>query len=128
MSSDPGESHSSAHNDHGDEMEIVEGAEDAPATQEDAFDSDARKDLGGEEEDVEELQSISSAGGTEGLTFARTRRSIPQDDTQDSASELSFRPKIERPQSPASSDIPDDTPSIQVCSPRSDGMTLFNVS
>ena len=122
MSSDPGESHYSAHNDHGDEMEIVEGAEDAPATQEDAFKEDAVEDLGREEkdaekdaeEDTEELQSVDS--GTEGLTFARTRRSIPQNEAQDTASELSLRPKIERPQSPASSDIPDDTPSIQVCS------------
>jgi hypothetical protein len=108
MSSDSGESHSSAHNHHGDDMEIVESAEgihDAQKT--------ASKE-GATEEDVEELQSID--GGAEGLTFAKTQRSIPQEDAQDTASELSLRPKIERPQSAASSDIPDDTPSIQVCS------------
>jgi hypothetical protein len=114
MSSDSGESHSSAHNHHGDDMEIVESAEGIHDAQKTASKEGATDGLEGEEEDVEELQSID--GGAEGLTFAKTRRSIPQEDAQDTASELSLRPKIERPQSAASSDIPDDTPSIQVCS------------
>jgi hypothetical protein len=88
MSSEPGESHSSAQ-DHGDETDVMEGAEDA-----------------------EELQSVGSA---EGLTFARTRRNFAQEDAHDAVSELSMRPRVERPESPASTDIPDDTPSIQVC-------------
>jgi hypothetical protein len=114
MSSDSGESHSSAHNHHGDDMEIVESAQGIRDAQKNALKEGATDGHEGEEEDADELQSID--GGTEGLTFARTRRSIPQEDAQDTASELLLRPNIERPQSAASSEIPDDTPSIQVCS------------
>lgn len=90
MSSDSGESHSSAHNDHGDEIDVGPGAE------LDAVD----------EHLVDEA--------TEVLTFARTK-SIPQEDAPGSTSELSTRPKIEveRAESLTSTDIPDDTPSIQ---------------
>jgi hypothetical protein len=73
MSSDSGESHSSAHNDHGDEMDVGEGAMGA-------------SDM----EDNDDAQSL------------------------DNASELSVRPRLTVEESPASTDIPDDTPSVQV--------------
>lgn len=90
MSSDSGESHSSAHNDHGDEIDVGPGAE------------------------LDVVDEHSAGEATEGLTFARTR-SIPQQDAHASTSELSTRPKIEveRAESLTSTDIPDDTPSIQ---------------
>ena len=88
MSSDSGESHSSAHNDHGDEIDVAQGAE---------------------------LRSIDEHAvdeATESFTFARTK-SIPQQDAPVSTSDLSLRPKVERAESHTSTDIPDDTPSIQ---------------
>src|SRR4051794_4847456 len=93
MSSDSGESHSSAHNDHGDEADIA---------------------LGDDLHSIDE-QSVDEA--PEGLTFARTRRSIPQQDAPESASELAVRLRVERAESHASTDIPDDTPSIQARDP-----------
>ncbi|CAE7002635.1 hypothetical protein P3342_001634 [Pyrenophora teres f. teres] len=88
MSSDSGESHSSAHNDHGDEIDVAQGDE------------------------LHSIEENSVVEAPEGLTFARTR-SIPQEDAPGSSSELSIRPKAERAESHASTDIPDDTPSIQ---------------
>jgi hypothetical protein len=117
MSSDSGESHSSAHNHHGDEMEIVEGAKDASTAQEDDIGDSVAGAHGTEEEEEEDAEDVQSVGGgAEALTFARTRRRIPKEEAQDTASDLAARPRIERPQSPASSDIPDDTPSLQVWS------------
>lgn len=89
MSSDSGESHSSAHNDLGDEIDVAQGNE------------------------LDSIDEHSLHEATEGLTFARTK-SIPQQDAPGSASDWSSRPKIERAESHASTDIPDDTPSIQV--------------
>ncbi|KAL7771385.1 hypothetical protein CFE70_001328 [Pyrenophora teres f. teres 0-1] len=89
MSSDSGESHSSAHNDHGDEIDVAQGDE------------------------LHSIEENSVVEAPEGLTFARTR-SIPQEDAPGSSSELSIRPKAERAESHASTDIPDDTPSIQL--------------
>jgi hypothetical protein len=113
MSSDSGESHSSAHNDHGDELDLSEGAMGAFDRQDDAHEESATDGAGFGLEDDEDVQSLDN--GTEGLTFARTRSRNPQPETQDSASELSARPKITLAASPSSTDIPDDTPSVQVC-------------
>lgn len=96
MSSDSGESHSSAHNDHGDEIDMGEGAMGA-------------SDM----EDNDDAQSLDN--GPEGLTFVRTRSRNTHEEAQESASELSVRPRLTVGESPASTDIPDDTPSVQVC-------------
>ncbi|KAF1835453.1 hypothetical protein BDW02DRAFT_588161 [Decorospora gaudefroyi] len=117
---DSGESHSSAHNHHGDGIDISGDLDELLPAQDEDVEEGATEAARAEEEDAEELQSIDN--GSEGLTFARTRRSFPQDDAPDSASELSIRPKVarlERPESPASTDIPDDTPSIQGSGPSS---------
>jgi hypothetical protein len=52
--------------------------------------------------------------GSSGLTFARVRSRGTQQEEDQTASELSFRPRVERPGSPESTSTPDDTPSIQV--------------
>jgi len=114
MSSDSEESHSSAHNDRGDDIDAREGAVGAFEAQEDDSGGSATERRSLDEEDSEDVQSVDN--GIEGLTFARTRRRSPQEETHDSASVLSIRPTIEVADSPASTDIPDDTPSIQVCS------------
>ncbi|KAI8939844.1 hypothetical protein NX059_003581 [Plenodomus lindquistii] len=109
MSSDSGESHSSAHNDddHADEMNVGQGANHvADELAQEADDEPRFKD-----QDAQDLPSIGS--DQVGFTFAR-KRSIPLEQQQDeSASEASFQPRIERPDSPQSVSIPDDTPSIQ---------------
>jgi hypothetical protein len=114
MSSDSGESHSSAHNDHGDEIDMGESALGAFVTQEDDHEGSATAERSLDDGDSEDVQSTDN--GIEGLTFARTRSRNTPAETQDSVSELSIRPRITLEGSPASTDIPDDTPSVQVCS------------
>lgn len=114
MSSDSEESHSSAHNDHGDEIDTREGAVGAFDAQEDDSEGSATERRSLDEDESDDVQSVDN--GIDGLTFARTRRRSPQEETHDSASVLSIRPTIEVAHSPASTDIPDDTPSVQVCS------------
>jgi len=98
MSSDSGESHSSAHN--YPEHDIDTG-----------YEADHTSDQGdGREEGARELHTISNS--TNGLTFAR-KRSISQPDDGESPLKVSLVPRIERPESPQSVSIPDDTPSIQ---------------
>jgi hypothetical protein len=113
MSSDSEQSHSSARNDHGDEIDTREGAVGAFDRQEDDSDGSSTERRSLDEEESEDVRS--GDNGIEGLTFARTRRRSPQEETHDSASVLSIRPTIELAGSPASTDIPDDTPSVQVC-------------
>jgi hypothetical protein len=117
MSSDSGESHSSAHSNnqdhvvevHEDQELLVDQSRDlAP---EDSVTSDHGQG-DAEEEEGEELESIDSGGN--GLTFARVRSRGAQQPDDEMTSELSFRPKVERPGSPESTSTPDDTPSIQV--------------
>lgn len=107
MSSDSGESHSSAHHDHGD------GIESRLAGREEAVEENATRDDVAAEAAGDELESTGS--GSDGLTFARTRRSFPQQFEDETASEVSARPRLERPASPESTSTPDDTPSILVC-------------
>lgn len=100
MSSESGESQSSAHN--GSERDIDTGPEaDQTTEQEDRQD-----------EEVQELHSSSSSSANV-LTFSRTR-SIPQHHDEESPSQVPVVPRIERPESLLSVSIPDDTPSIQV--------------
>jgi vacuolar protein sorting-associated protein 8 len=117
MSSDSEESHSSAHSNNQDHVAQVHEdrelsvGQDQDLAPEDSVNSD--HDQGGaEEEEAEELESIDSGGN--GLTFARVRSRGAQQPDDETTSELSFRPKIERPGSPESTSVPDDTPSIQV--------------
>lgn len=80
-----------------------------------------------QEQDGNELESIAS--GTNGLTFARTRHSTTQQDTEEGTNELPSRRKADRPASFESTSTPDDTPSIQgslVSSPRSSVAYSYN--
>ncbi|KAH7399686.1 Golgi CORVET complex core vacuolar protein 8-domain-containing protein [Pyrenochaeta sp. MPI-SDFR-AT-0127] len=110
MSSDSGESHSSAHNDHGDGSEIREDAAGLLSGREEVVEDGAARNHVIAEAEGDELQSVGS--GADGLTFARTRRSFPQQFEDETASELSIKPKMDRPGSPESTSTPDDTPSI----------------
>jgi hypothetical protein len=85
MSSDSGESQSSAHNDNDNDIQA---------------------------EEQQELGSID--GGGNGLTFATRRRAQEDEEASESASELAIRSAVGRPGSPESTSTPDDTPSIQV--------------
>jgi hypothetical protein len=69
-------------------------------------------DDGTEAAQEEELESIGS--GDNGFTFARVRSRGAQQEEEETASELSFRPKVERAGSVESASTPDDTPSVQV--------------
>jgi hypothetical protein len=112
MSSDSEESHSSARPNHG--AQVVAGdREDVLSIDQDSEQEGiATSDNGAQDVQEEELQSMEN--GSNGLTFARVRSRGAQQDDIETASELSFRPRVERPGSPESTSIPDDTPSIQV--------------
>jgi hypothetical protein len=117
MSSDSGESHSSAHSNNQDHVARVHEDQELLVDQdrdlapEDSVASDHGQDDATEEEG-EELESIDNGGN--GLTFARVRSRGAQQPGDETTSELSFQPKVERPGSPESTSTPDDTPSIQV--------------
>lgn len=98
MSSDSGESHFSARN--GPEHNTNTSCEVGQSSTRDA----------GQDEGARELHTISSS--TDGLTFAR-KRSIRHLDDEESPSKVSLAPRIERPDSPQSVSIVDDTPSFQ---------------
>jgi hypothetical protein len=117
MSSDSEESHSSAHRNIQDQVAHSHQDQELPvdqdqdlATEESATSDHGRDDA--QEEEGEELESIDSGGN--GLTFARVRSRGTQQAEDETTSEPSFRPKVERPGSPESTSTPDDTPSIQV--------------
>jgi hypothetical protein len=113
MSSDSEESHSSARRNHGAHV-AAEYPEDVLSVDQDSgHEADASSDHGAEDVQEEELQSMEN--GSNGLTFARVRSRGAQQEEDESTSELSFRPRVERPGSPESTSTPDDTPSIQVC-------------
>ena len=114
MSSDSDASHSSAQRHHEDEEGALEDFEDATIPDEESITEEgatSRNYLGEREGEGEELQSIGD--GDNDLTFARVRSRGTQEDDEETASELSFRPKVERQESVDSASIPDDTPSIQ---------------
>jgi hypothetical protein len=112
MSSDSEASHSSAQRNHGAQT-AVENPENVPSVD---YGSEAGEDTtsdnGPDDMQDEELQSMDN--GSNGLTFARVRSRGAQQEEDQTASELSFRPRVERPGSPESTSTPDDTPSIQV--------------
>jgi hypothetical protein len=112
MSSDSEASHSSAQRNHGAQT-AVENPEHVPSVD---YGSEAGEDTtsdnGPDDMQDEELQSMDN--GSNGLTFARVRSRGAQQEEDQTASELSFRPRVERPGSPESTSTPDDTPSIQV--------------
>lgn len=104
MSSDSAESHSSAHNDQEDEIDIGDGADDhssqqGPGDREETIQNPRKQDR-----TIQALQATGS--NANGLIFE-------VQDEEESASEASSRPRVERPESPQSVSIPDDTPSIQ---------------
>jgi hypothetical protein len=112
MSSDSEESHSSAQRNHGAQATTGDAEEVRSVERDSGDEENATSDNGAEDDQEEELQSMDN--GSNGLTFARVRsRGAPQEEDQ-TASELSFRPRVERPGSPESTSTPDDTPSIQV--------------
>ena len=111
MSSDSRASHPSAHNHDQDVVDVEDIADHDLIEEEHTVEEGASEAHNKDSEDAADTESISH--GSEGLTFARTRRSFPREDEDESASGLSIRPRIERPGSPESTSIPDDTPSIQ---------------
>ena len=116
MSSESGESQSRAQNGHADKIESVEEASHGKVGQDDNMEEGATiQRAAGEADGNQEVELAST--GAEGFSFARTRMSFPQHlMDEDTGSELSIRPRVERPGSPESASTPDDTPSIQVCS------------
>ncbi|CBX95193.1 hypothetical protein IAQ61_004022 [Plenodomus lingam] len=112
MSSDSGESHSSARNDQEDETDIGHGADHESTQLDDDGRDEATLNPNGNDNSQFERQVIGSS--VDGLTFARTKSiPLPVPDEHESVSEASSRPRVERPESPQSASIPDDTPSIQ---------------
>lgn len=111
MSSDSEASHSSAQRHDGDEDSARRQLQPTPVDQSSVLEEGATGDNGAEDTEGEELQSIGN--GNHELTFARVRSRGAQQEEDETASELSFRPRVERPGSPDSASIPDDTPSIQ---------------
>lgn len=112
MSSESGESHTSAPN--GDDVEAGVGsiAPDSPIeSRTGAGQGGIAQDSTLQEEEQQELESLDN--GSNGMTFARHRA---QKDTyeDESGSELVMRSAARRPQSLESASTPDDTPSIQV--------------
>jgi len=129
MSSEPGLGHTSAHSDPDDTIDIGDGIQDEPEVEriEDEEVVNGAQEL---EDEGEELESV--GGSSNGLTFARTRRSQAQkeqEDSEEGTAELPSRPKAGRPASFESISTPDDTPSIQgslVSSPRSSVAYSYN--
>lgn len=123
MSSDSGESHSSAHRNDREGYTYDGGTlsvEQTPASEESATDEVDQDDAG------EELESLDN--GTNGLTFARVRSRVEEHEEAETTSELSLRPRVERPGSPESTSTPDDTPSIQVgCATIGDTPCLMSI-
>ena len=110
MSSDSEESPASAHSEFADEIEVASPGEDGP-TRTGGVESEYGSHGYDQEEEMEELASIGS--GANGMSFATRRRSQAEQEEDESASELSVQPPVQRPQSPESTSTPDDTPSIQ---------------
>ncbi|KAH7076344.1 Golgi CORVET complex core vacuolar protein 8-domain-containing protein [Paraphoma chrysanthemicola] len=111
MSSDSEASQSSAHDIHEEEHgDIAAELQEDVVNQLPSLQDGGPNNDGVQEEAGEELESIDS--GSNGLTFARVRSRGAQQE-EETNSELSFRPRVERPDSPSSASIPDDTPSIQ---------------
>lgn len=113
MSLDSESSHSSAQNDEDGATDITGGHQhvgDTPQfSHRQTTPNYGRQDE--EDDEADELESIDS--GSHGFTFARVRSRGTQQE-EETASELSIRPRVERPGSPESTSTPDDTPSIQV--------------
>jgi hypothetical protein len=113
MSSDSEESHSSARRNINEEnANSGEHYLGQSADNNSGFEENVTGDDGTEDAQEEELESIGS--GDNGFTFARVRSRGAQQEEEETASELSFRPKVERAGSVESASTPDDTPSIQV--------------
>jgi hypothetical protein len=113
MSSDSEASHSSAQRDD-DEDEAINGelGQTPDMNAESTLVESAPANHDTEDTEGEELESIKS--GDNGFTFARVRSRGTQQEDEETASELSFRPGVERAVSPESTSIPDDSPSVQV--------------
>lgn len=112
MSSDTGESQVSAQADHENDAGVTSPALQSPVDIPTVvLDKTISRD-GLEEDDQQELQSLRSGGN--GMSFVRHRKAHTDDENNDSTSALALRPALGRPESPESTSIPDDTPSIQV--------------
>jgi hypothetical protein len=113
MSSDSGESHTSAPHDEDGDVGGESIAPDSPIETNSIENTDgaAEKDTAHEGE-----QALDVLGGaSNGLTFARHRRAQEEDSHElESVSDIPLRPAARRPGSPESISTPDDTPSIQV--------------
>lgn len=142
MSSEPGLGHTSAHNDPDDTIDLGHGIQDEPERErmEDKEAANGAQELEYDDDDDDELEHDgkeleSDGGSSNGLTFARTRRSQAQKEQEHSEeqgmAELPSRPRAQagRPASFESTSTPDDTPSIQgslISSPRSSVAYSYN--
>jgi hypothetical protein len=134
MSSAPGLGHTSAHNDPNDTIDIGDSIQDGIEVER-AGEEEAVNGVQGRDDEGEELESV--GGSSNGLTFARTRRSQAQqkehdagdDEEEEKSVGLPSRPKSGRAASFESTSTPDDTPSIQgslISSPRSSVAYSYN--
>ena len=137
MSSAPGLGHTSAHYDPNDTIDIGDGIQDGTEVERagEEEEEEAASGVQGRDDEGEELESV--GGSSNGLTFARTRRSQAQqkehdaddDEEEGRSAGLPSRPKPGRAASFESTSTPDDTPSIQgslVSSPRSSVAYSYN--
>ena len=139
MSSEPGLGHTSAHNDPNDTIDIGDGIQDGTEVERagEEEEEEAASGVQGRDDEGEELESV--GGSSNGLTFARTRRSQAQaqqdehdaghDEEEERSTGRPSRPKPARAASFESTSTPDDTPSIQgslVSSPRSSVAYSYN--
>ena len=136
MSSAPGLGHTSAQNDPNDTIDIGDGIQDGTEVERTGGEEkEAANGVQGRDDEGEELESV--GGSSNGLTFARTRRSQAQqkehdaddDEEEERSIGLPSRPKPGRAASFESTSTPDDTPSIQgslVSSPRSSVAYSYN--
>ncbi|KAF2874939.1 Golgi CORVET complex core vacuolar protein 8-domain-containing protein [Massariosphaeria phaeospora] len=109
MSSDSGESPGSAHNDSEDGIDIGRHGLASPMVAPGTPEVHPAGRHAPEQEELHEIESLD--GGANRLSFARPRDG--QAEEEDTASESSIRPALQRPPSIESASIPDDTPSIQ---------------
>ena len=136
MSSAPGLGHTSAQNDPNDTIDIGDGIQDGTEVERTGGEEkEAANGVQGRDDEGEELESV--GGSSNGLTFARTRRSQAQqkehdaddDEEEERSIGLPSRPKPGRAASFELTSTPDDTPSIQgslVSSPRSSVAYSYN--
>jgi hypothetical protein len=112
MSSDSGESHTSAHDENDAEIAYGSNAPDSSVELMSSAEAELPANNAAGEDGQQELDSLDS--GSDGLTFATRRASQKEAEEKELLSNLARQSLAEGPGSPDTASIPDDTPSIQV--------------